>query len=73
MFGKGMHLSVFYCLFYLKGVSTDILEEQVLEERYLDLNEEEDIILDAIREKHWRDVSEEVENTKKMHALSWEI
>ena len=27
------------------------------EERDLDLNEEEDIRLDAIREEHWRDVS----------------
>ena len=45
----------------------------MLEERYLDLNEEDDIRLDAIREKHWRDVSEEVDNTKKMHVLIWEI
>ena len=38
-----MYLSVFYCLCYVKYVSTDILEYQVSEERDTDLNEEEDI------------------------------
>ena len=45
-----MYLSVFYCLCYAKDVSTDISENQVAEERDLDLNEEEDFRLDAIRE-----------------------
>ena len=39
------------------------------EERYQDLNEEEDIILDGIREEHWRDVSEKGDDKKKIHAL----
>ena len=43
------------------------------EERDLDLNEEEDIRLDAIREEHWRDVSEEGEDKKKIHDLRWEV
>ena len=38
-----------------------------------DLNEEEDIILDEIKEDHWIDVVEEVDYKKKMHALSWEV
>ena len=29
--------------------------------------------MDAIREDHWRDVSEEGYSKKKMHALRWEI
>ena len=39
-FEKGMYFSVFYFLCYVKDISTDMLEEQVLEERYPDLNEE---------------------------------
>ena len=50
MFGKDMHLSVFYCLCCVKDISTYMSEDQVVEERYLELNEEEDIRLDAIRE-----------------------
>ena len=45
-----MYFSVFYCLCYVKVTSKDMSEEQVLEERDTDLNEEEDIRLDAIRE-----------------------
>ena len=58
MFGKGMDLSVFYCLCYVNNISTDMLEDQVAEERDPELNEEEDIILDGIREEHWRYVAE---------------
>ena len=35
-------------------ISTDMLVEQVLEERDPDLNEDEDIIMNEIRYKHWR-------------------
>ena len=52
MCGKGMYLSVFYCLCYAKDISTDMSEDQVTEEIDPDLNEEEDIRLDAIREHH---------------------
>ena len=52
IFGKCMYLSVFYCLCYVKDISTDTLEDQVAEERDPDLNKEEDIRLDAIREQH---------------------
>ena len=38
-----IYLSIFYCLFYVKDISTDILEEQLLEEIDPDLNEKEDI------------------------------
>ena len=73
MFGKGVYFSVFYCLCYVKDISTDMLEDQVMEERDPDLNEEEDIIMGAIREEHWRDVSEEGDDKKKIHALRWEV
>ena len=43
MFVNGMYLSVLYCLCYDTNISKDILEEQVVEERDLDLNNMEDI------------------------------
>ena len=73
MFGKGMYLSVFYCLFYVEDISTDMLEDHVVEDRYPDLNEEEDIRLDAIREEHWRDFAEECDDKRRIHALRWEV
>ena len=39
MFVKGMYLYVFYCLFYDTDLTTDYLEEQVVEERDPDLND----------------------------------
>ena len=63
-----MYLYVFYCLCYVKDISTYMSEDQVAEERDPDLNEEEDIRLDIIREEHWRDVDEEGDNRKKIHA-----
>ena len=54
MFGKSMYLYVFYCLCYAKDISTYMSEDQVAEERYPDLNEEENIRLDEIMEEHWR-------------------
>ena len=64
---------VFYCLCYVKDISTDTLEEQVSEERDMDLNEEEDIRLYAISEEYWRYVAEEGGNKKNIHALRWEL
>ena len=58
MFVKGMYLSEFYFLCYDTGISTDMLEDQVEEERDPGLNEKEDIRLDEIREDHWRDITE---------------
>ena len=43
------------------------------EERYPNLNEEDDIRLDAIMEDHWRDVTEEGDDKKTIHALRWEV
>ena len=68
-----MYFSLFYCLCYEMNISTDMLEDQVSEEIYPDLNEEEDIRLDAITEEHWSDVADEVGNKKNIHALSWEV
>ena len=73
MFVKAMYLYVFYCLFYEMDVSKDMSEEKVSEERYPYLNEEEDIRIDEIRDEHWMDVSEEGENTKRIHGLGWGV
>ena len=43
------------------------------EERDPDLNREEDIRLDEIREEHWRDVAKEVNNKNNIHSLRWEV
>ena len=43
------------------------------EERDPYLNEEENITLDKIRYKHWRDVSEEGDDNKKILVLRWEV
>ena len=55
---KGVYLFVFYFLCCDKYIYTDVSEDQVAEERYPDLNEEEDIRFDEIRQEHWRDVAE---------------
>ena len=38
MFGKGVYLSVFYCLCYIQDISTDMSEDQVSEESCMDLD-----------------------------------
>ena len=52
MFDNGMYFYVFYCLCYEMDVSTDMSEDQMSEERDPDLNEEEDIRMDEIRDKN---------------------
>ena len=64
-----MYFFVFYCLCYEMNISTDMLKDQVSEERDPDLNEKGDIILDEIREDHWRDVDEEGGGKKNIHSL----
>ena len=49
IFERGIYFSVFYCLCYVKEILTDILEEQIPEERDTDTNEEEDIRMEDIR------------------------
>ena len=66
-----MYLYIFYCLCYVNDISTHISEDQVSENRDLQLNEGEDIRMDEIRGEHWRDVAEEGENKKKIHTLMW--
>ena len=73
MFVKGTYLSVFYCVCYVTDIYTDMLEDQVWEERDLYLNEEEDIILYEIREEHWMGVAEKGDNKKNVHTLRWEV
>ena len=69
MVGRGIYLSMFYCLCCFKDISTDIMEEQVSEERYPDLNYEEDIRMEDSRGDHWRGVAEDGDNKKNIHAL----
>ena len=71
MFGKGMYLSIFYCLCYEMDIYTDTSKEHVLEERDPDLNEDEDIIMDDSREEHCRDVYGE--DKKNFRALRWKF
>ena len=73
VFLKGIYLSVFYFLCYNNDIATDMSEEQVAEERDQDLNEKEDIRFDKIWEDHWRDIAEENDYKKKIHALRWEV
>ena len=72
-FGKGYVFLCVYCLCYVKEISTDILEERVLEEIDPDLNEEEDIRMQDSREEHWRDVADDGEYKSKIHALRWDV
>ena len=64
---------MFYCLCYAKDRYTYMSEDQVAEEIYPDLNEEEDIRLDVIKEEHWRDVAEEGDDKKNIYDLRWEV
>ena len=71
MFGKGIYLSVFYCLCYEMYISTDMSEEQVSEEIDLDLNEEKDTRMDNSREENWMDVADEGDDKRKINYLRW--
>ena len=51
----------------------DMFEEKVLGERYPDLNEDEDIRIEDIMKKNWRDVANYGENKINIHALRWYI
>ena len=73
MIEKYIYLSVFYCLCYEIDISTDMSEEQMLEQIDPDLNEEEDIIIDNSREENWRYVAEEDDNNKNIHYLRQEV
>ena len=58
---------------YDTDISTDILEDQVAGERNPDLNEMEDVRFDEIWEDQWRDLAEENNDKKKVHALRWNV
>ena len=73
MFKRGLYISVFYWLCYVKEISTDMLEGKVLEERNPYLNEEEGIRMDYSREYHCRGVADDGEYNKKIHALRWDV
>ena len=73
MFRKVMYFYLYYCLCYAKDISTDMSEDQVAEERDPDLNEEEDIRLDAIRGEHCRYVAEEGDDKNNIHDRRWDF
>ena len=73
MFGKVMYLYLFYFLCCATDIYTYMSEDQVEEERDSDLSEEEDIRLDEIREENCRDVAEEGDDRKNIHALRWDL
>ena len=73
MFVKVIYLSVFYFLCCVTGIYTYMSDDRVAEDRYMDLNEEEDAILKGIRKEHYRGVDEEGDDKKKIHALRWEV
>ena len=54
---------------FFKDISTDMLEEQVSEERDTDLNEEKYLRMKDIREEHWRDVTKDGYDKINIHAL----
>ena len=66
-------ICLYFLFFYNTDISTYMSEEQVVEERDPDLNEEEDIRLDEIREEHWRDITEEGDDKKNIHDLRWKV
>ena len=43
----------------------------MVEERDPDLEEKDDIWFDEIWEDHWRDLAEESNDKKKIHAMRW--
>ena len=48
-----------------------MLENQISEKRDPDLNEKDDIVLDTLREDHWRDVAYEGDDKKNIYTLKW--
>ena len=73
IFVKGMYFSVLYFFCHDTYISLDMSEDHLAEEIDPDLNEGEDIILDEIREEHWRDVAEEGDDKKNIHTLRWKL
>ena len=69
MFEMGMYLSVIYCLFYVKDISMDMLEEYVLEERDPYLKEKEDTRMEDSTEENWGDVADDVKVKINIYAL----
>ena len=45
----------------------------MLEERHLDLNEEEDTRMDDTRDDYWSDFVEDGKDKKNIYALRWEV
>ena len=50
-----------------------MLKNQVQEERYPYLNEEENFIIEDSGQDHWRDVAEDGDNKQKIHTLRREV
>ena len=66
-------LFISMCFFCVKEISSDMLEEQVSEEIYPHLNEEEYIIMEDSRKDNWRGAAKYGEDNNNINALSWEF
>ena len=73
MFERGTYLPMFYHFCYAEEISADVLEEKVSEDRYPELNEEEDTRVDDTRDENWRYVAEDGDDKKKIHDPRWEV
>ena len=73
-FGKGINLSVFYCLCFVEEISVNIAEKQAMEERNPNIEQEEDLRISNDWVEHWKEVEEkENEERGKFHSLRWEV
>ena len=69
-----MYLSIFHCLCFVEAISVHIAEEQVMEERYPDLEWDEDFIISTDSEQHWKEAEEEENEYRgKVCDLRWEV
>ena len=51
----------------------DMLKENILEEKDLDMNEQENIIMKSSREENWRDVAQYGQDKSNICALMWDL
>ena len=51
----------------------DMLKEKIPEEKDLDMNEQENIIMKSSREENWRDVAQYGQDNSNIRALMWDV
>ena len=50
-----------------------MLKENIPEEKNLDMNEQENIIIKSRRQENWRDVAQYGQDKSNIHALMWDV